>query len=306
MALIRQYRYPVDRSATNCPPVAAGTRAARRWRASRARNCARRSAATAGSLEAVTWFYSSSSISDEVCHIFLALDVTLDQDTDPEPGEHIECCCCPRGEALALVRRGRDENGHLRAGDPALRGTAAGARTCCKKAVRHRATAVRRDPTCKTRGGCRRDCTTRTRPREFSIEAKRNPYEFSASARRQISQVVSKLKTHETPISHPGAPARRAATSTAHLARADRRSPSTSRRPRSPVYVQPACPVEGYLWTPGYWAYGDDGLLLGRPASGSRRRARLPVDAGLLGLRRRRLRFPPAATGVRPSASTAA
>jgi WXXGXW repeat (2 copies) len=23
--------------------------------------------------------------------------------------------------------------------------------------------------------------------------------------------------------------------------------------------VQPPCPVEGYIWTPGYWAYGDEG-----------------------------------------------
>jgi hypothetical protein len=29
--------------------------------------------------------------------------------------------------------------------------------------------------------------------------------------------------------------------------------------PAIPVYVQPACPVEGYLWTPGYWAYADEG-----------------------------------------------
>ena len=29
--------------------------------------------------------------------------------------------------------------------------------------------------------------------------------------------------------------------------------------PALPVYVQPACPVEGYIWTPGYWAYGDAG-----------------------------------------------
>jgi hypothetical protein len=29
--------------------------------------------------------------------------------------------------------------------------------------------------------------------------------------------------------------------------------------PALPVYVQPACPVDGYLWTPGYWAYGDLG-----------------------------------------------
>lgn len=29
--------------------------------------------------------------------------------------------------------------------------------------------------------------------------------------------------------------------------------------PVLPVYVQPPCPAPGYLWTPGYWAYGDDG-----------------------------------------------
>src|ERR1700709_1643714 len=25
--------------------------------------------------------------------------------------------------------------------------------------------------------------------------------------------------------------------------------------PPLPVYTQPACPVDGYLWEPGYWAY---------------------------------------------------
>ena len=28
--------------------------------------------------------------------------------------------------------------------------------------------------------------------------------------------------------------------------------------PELPVYVQPAIPDDGYLWTPGYWAWGDD------------------------------------------------
>jgi hypothetical protein len=28
--------------------------------------------------------------------------------------------------------------------------------------------------------------------------------------------------------------------------------------PVLPVYVQPPCPQEGYLWTPGYWAWGVD------------------------------------------------
>ena len=29
--------------------------------------------------------------------------------------------------------------------------------------------------------------------------------------------------------------------------------------PPLPVYAQPYCPGPGYIWTPGYWAYGDDG-----------------------------------------------
>jgi hypothetical protein len=28
--------------------------------------------------------------------------------------------------------------------------------------------------------------------------------------------------------------------------------------PPIPVYEQPICPADGYLWTPGYWAYDDD------------------------------------------------
>src|SRR5579864_8424173 len=28
--------------------------------------------------------------------------------------------------------------------------------------------------------------------------------------------------------------------------------------PALPVYAQPVCPGPGYIWTPGYWAHGDD------------------------------------------------
>jgi hypothetical protein len=28
--------------------------------------------------------------------------------------------------------------------------------------------------------------------------------------------------------------------------------------PELPVYVQPICPGEGYIWTPGYWAWDPD------------------------------------------------
>jgi WXXGXW repeat (2 copies) len=29
--------------------------------------------------------------------------------------------------------------------------------------------------------------------------------------------------------------------------------------PALPVYTQPPCPQDGFLWTPGYWAYGPAG-----------------------------------------------
>ena len=29
--------------------------------------------------------------------------------------------------------------------------------------------------------------------------------------------------------------------------------------PALPVYAQPPIPGDGYIWTPGYWAYGDAG-----------------------------------------------
>ncbi len=31
--------------------------------------------------------------------------------------------------------------------------------------------------------------------------------------------------------------------------------------PALPVYVQPVCPEAGYMWTPGYWAWGPDGYF---------------------------------------------
>src|SRR2546428_14077904 len=29
--------------------------------------------------------------------------------------------------------------------------------------------------------------------------------------------------------------------------------------PAIPIYEQPYCPTEGFIWTPGYWAYADFG-----------------------------------------------
>ena len=29
--------------------------------------------------------------------------------------------------------------------------------------------------------------------------------------------------------------------------------------PALPIYAQPICPGDGYIWTPGYWAYANSG-----------------------------------------------
>ena len=47
-----------------------------------------------------------------------------------------------------------------------------------------------------------------------------------------------------------------AATSFAQIAISVRIGP-----PALPVYEQPPCPAEGYMWVPGYWAWGDDGYF---------------------------------------------
>ena len=31
--------------------------------------------------------------------------------------------------------------------------------------------------------------------------------------------------------------------------------------PALPVYEQPPCPSAGYIWVPGYWAYGPEGYF---------------------------------------------
>ncbi len=75
--------------------------------------------------------------------------------------------------------------------------------------------------------------------------------------------------------------------------------------PILPVYAQPVCPGDGYLWTPGYWAYGDAGYYLGTGNLGACSPARIPLDSWLLGLCRRPLCAGMPVTGVPTLAFTA-
>ena len=73
--------------------------------------------------------------------------------------------------------------------------------------------------------------------------------------------------------------------------------------PALPVYVQPPCPVDGYLWTPGYWAYGDEGYFW-VPAPGSNLRKSVSCGHPAIGDGARASMPGTAAIGVNISAST--
>ena len=72
---------------------------------------------------------------------------------------------------------------------------------------------------------------------------------------------------------------------------ADDEVQATEAPPPLPDYDQPPCPEDGYLWTPGYWAWASGRLLLGARNLGAAAARRRALDARLLGLRRRRVCF---------------
>ena len=61
--------------------------------------------------------------------------------------------------------------------------------------------------------------------------------------------------------------------------------------PALPVYVQPPLPAPGYIWTPGYWAYGDAGYYWVPGVWVSPPRAGVLWTPGLLGICGRLLRM---------------
>ncbi len=106
IVLIRQYRFPVDEHCLEFPAGGMHDTGDASLEAVVRKELQEEIGAGAGTVESVTWFFSSDSLSNEVCHVHLALDVKLTEKSDTEPGEHIETVVLPASEVLALVRRG--------------------------------------------------------------------------------------------------------------------------------------------------------------------------------------------------------
>ncbi len=111
VVLIRQYRYAVDEHCLEFPAGGLHDTGDASLEEVVRKELQEEIGAQAGAIEYVSWFYSSDSLSNEVCHVHLAFDVALTDDADTEPGEHIETVILPISEALALVRRGEMRTG---------------------------------------------------------------------------------------------------------------------------------------------------------------------------------------------------
>ena len=111
VVLIRQYRYAVDAHCLELPAGCAFDAGSISPEELCRKELREEIGATAARVESVGWFYSSSSLSDEVCHVYLATGCALTGNADPEPGESIERLVVPVAEALRLARSGEIKTG---------------------------------------------------------------------------------------------------------------------------------------------------------------------------------------------------
>lgn len=112
VVLIRQYRYPVDEHCLELPAGCCRDQSSAALEEVARRELREEVGGTAESLEYVSWFYSSSSLSDETCHLFLAHGVAIQPaDAATEPGEHLEVLLVPAAEAVEMARTGRVKTG---------------------------------------------------------------------------------------------------------------------------------------------------------------------------------------------------
>lgn len=111
VVLVRQYRYPVDEWCLEVP--AGGTHDTGNASLDDVvrKELKEEIGATDGRLEHVTFFYPSNSMSNEKCHVYLALDVELSQEPKTEETESIEMQIVPVAEALHLARTGQIKTG---------------------------------------------------------------------------------------------------------------------------------------------------------------------------------------------------
>jgi ADP-ribose pyrophosphatase len=111
IVLIRQYRYPVDDWCLEVP--AGGTHDTGNMPLEEVvrKELKEEIGGVYQRLEHVSCFYTSTSLSDEECNVYLALDVELSDKPDTEQTEQIEIQTVPAQEAVEMARSGSMKTG---------------------------------------------------------------------------------------------------------------------------------------------------------------------------------------------------
>jgi ADP-ribose pyrophosphatase len=105
--LLRQYRYPVDEWCWEVPAGGSHDTGDVPLEEVVRKEMEEEIGATCAKIEHINFFYSSNSMSDEKCHVYLALGVELKQKPHTEETENIEMHPMPAAEAIRLARSGQ-------------------------------------------------------------------------------------------------------------------------------------------------------------------------------------------------------
>ena len=111
MILVRQFRYVVDDHCLEVPAGTSGDVEGLPMEELVAKELKEEIGASFRKIERIGDFYSNSSMSDEVCHVFLVTGVKLTAEPEREPAEEMETLVVPVEEALELARSGKMKTG---------------------------------------------------------------------------------------------------------------------------------------------------------------------------------------------------
>jgi ADP-ribose pyrophosphatase len=111
LVLLNQYRYPVDQWCLEVPAGGMHDEAGKSPEEVAAKELREEVGATAESFVRVGEFYSTSSLTDEKCHVFLATGVELTKQQQTEESETIRVQLVSIEKALELARTGAVQTG---------------------------------------------------------------------------------------------------------------------------------------------------------------------------------------------------
>ncbi len=110
VVVLEQYRYPVDQWCLEVPAGGTHDTGDESLRQVAEKELREEVGATAKDFTHLGTFYTSPSLTDEKCHVFLAENVSLAQTPEREPSEKIHVKMVPADEAVTLARSGRMQN----------------------------------------------------------------------------------------------------------------------------------------------------------------------------------------------------